>query len=105
VDLPTAPPVNVASYAFYLDIDIVNGRVTVVAPRTADYTTTDRTTTSLTVSDVVGMTTSNFFRSAIGQFVANKRTITFDLTLSNKLSVTDLVTPTFPVPPAGVQGI
>jgi len=103
---PALPPADIAPYAFYLDIDVEHGVVRVVpptVPSTAAHQ--DGMAFSLAGAELVGLTTSNFFRSNIGQFVPYKRTITFDLALTNKLSVTDLVTPTFPLPPTGAQGI
>ncbi len=102
---PSGPPAGIASHAFYLDIDVMQGLVRVVPPSAVKAASGSEVALSLAGGEVVGLTTSNFFRSNIGQFVANKRTITFDLTLTNKLSVTDLVTPTFPLPPNGTQGI
>ncbi|HEY7026752.1 MAG TPA: carboxypeptidase-like regulatory domain-containing protein [Gemmatimonadales bacterium] len=101
-DSPSPPPPNLIPSAFYLSIDVEQGVVTVVPPRTLTTQSADQTITSLAGAEIVGISTSNFYRSGI---VSKKRTITFDLTLTNKLSVTDLVTPTFPKPPTGVQGI
>ncbi|MEP7326359.1 MAG: carboxypeptidase-like regulatory domain-containing protein [Gemmatimonadota bacterium] len=102
-DTPADPAV--LARAFRLDINIETGEVTVVKPGPGGQASGSGPMRSLMGGEVVGMTVSNVYRSPIGQFVPKKRTIKFDLALTNKLSVTDLVTPTFPIPPAGVQGV
>jgi hypothetical protein len=104
-DQPGVPPPNLAPYAYYLDIDVIHSSVTVVPPQTFSAQASGRVANSLAGAEIVEVTASNFVRSKVGDVIPKKRTITFDLTLTNKLSVTDLVTPTLPKPPAGVQGI
>lgn len=99
---PAVPPPNLAPYAFQLNIDVVHGTVQVASAGTSGSQAGHMVANSLAGADIISLTTSNVYRSPI---VSTKRTITFDLTLTNRLSVTDLVTPTFPLPPPGVQGI
>ncbi|MEO8139931.1 MAG: hypothetical protein ABI742_09800, partial [Gemmatimonadota bacterium] len=102
---PSQPPGDVMPFAFYLDIDMVNGTVRVIPPGQSATASAGGPAFSLAGAELIGVTTSNVVRSPVGQPVANKRTITFDLALSNRLSVTDLVTPSFPLAPNGAQGI
>lgn len=102
---PAKPPVQVKGYSFLVTLDLVNGTVTVERPTPGPQRHSDGPATSLLGPDVLGVTTTNFTRSAIGAAVAGKRTVGFDLALTNKLSTADLVTPTFPDLPHGSQGI
>ncbi|MBC8088116.1 MAG: hypothetical protein H7Z40_12680 [Phycisphaerae bacterium] len=60
---------------------------------------------SLLGTDVIDVSVSNYVAGAIGVVVPGKILVTFDLTLHNRLSGIRLVTPTFPLPPAGVTGV
>jgi hypothetical protein len=60
---------------------------------------------SLLGADVIDLSTSNFQASAVGAFIPGKVRITFDLTVNNRLGGIELITPTFPTPPAGVTGV
>ncbi len=60
---------------------------------------------ALVGGDGIGVVTSNFSRSPVGQFIKDKVRIRFDVALVNKLQHADLVTPTFPPPPTNVQGV
>jgi hypothetical protein len=53
----------------------------------------------------VGVTTSNFSCSDVGEFLPGKVRIRFDVALTNRLTGAALVTPTFPPPPLGEQGL
>lgn len=60
---------------------------------------------SLVGGDVVQLTSSNFAASAVGAFAPGKIRVTFDVSVTNKLSGVQLVGPTvFPAPPAGTSG-
>lgn len=60
---------------------------------------------SLVGGDVVQLTSSNFAASAVGAFAPGKVRVTFDVSVTNKLSGVQLVGPTvFPAPPAGSTG-
>lgn len=100
-----SPDPAVLALAFRIDINVETGEVRVVNPIGSVAEGRPGLAFSLMGAEVVGLTVSNVVRSPVGQFVPNKRTIKFDLALTNRLSVTDLVTPTFPIPPAGVQGV
>jgi hypothetical protein len=60
---------------------------------------------SIIAGDVIQLTTSNYAASTVGQFAPNKIRVTFDVSLTNKLASVQLITPTFPTPPAGVTGV
>jgi hypothetical protein len=60
---------------------------------------------SIIAGDVVQLTTSNYFASAVGAFQPGKVRVTFDVNITNRLSGVQLITPTFPVPPVGTNGI
>lgn len=78
---------------FRFDINVETGDIQVTPPgQTAFGARPGGPSLSLLGAEVIGVTTSNFFRSPVGQYVKNKRTIKFDVTLHNRLSVTGLVT-------------
>jgi hypothetical protein len=60
---------------------------------------------SIIAGDVIQLTTSNYFASAVGAFQPGKVRVTFDVNVTNRLSGVQLITPTFPVPPVGTNGI
>jgi hypothetical protein len=60
---------------------------------------------SILAGDAVQLTASNYSASAIGASQPNKVTVKFDINITNRLSSVSLITPTFPVPPAGVAGV
>lgn len=60
---------------------------------------------SILAGDVIQLSTSAFSASAVGQFVPNKVRVNFDVNITNRLPGIELITPTFPEPPAGVTGI
>jgi hypothetical protein len=60
---------------------------------------------SILAGDVVELTTSGFTASAVGQFTPGKVRVTFDVNITNRLASVELITPTFPQPPAGVSGV
>jgi len=49
----------------------------------------------------IGVRTENVRRSTVGQYVAKKVRIQFDVALSSRLQGASLVTPTYPSPPVG----
>lgn len=60
---------------------------------------------SLLGDDVVQIEAANLAISDVGQFIPGKVRVTFDVRVHNRLGGVALVTPTFPAPPAGSQGI
>jgi hypothetical protein len=60
---------------------------------------------SIVAGDAVNLTARNFVSTPIGQFVANKIRVRFDVRVTNRLSATVLTTPSFPAPPSGVTGL
>jgi hypothetical protein len=60
---------------------------------------------SILAGDAVQLTTSNFFASNVGDFTPNKVRVKFDVNITNRLSSVELITPSFPTPPAGTQGV
>jgi hypothetical protein len=60
---------------------------------------------SLLGADVIDMRITSYAAGAVGAVVPGKVLVTFDLTLINRLRGIALGTPTFPVPPAGVNGV
>jgi hypothetical protein len=119
---PTAstPPGNPAANtelgraSFIFDINLAQGSVTVKDP-------TLKLTPSLAglgagqpaggpgfsilSNDAIIVTASNFVASTVGQVVPNKVRVTFDVAISNKLPSIDLITPSFPLAPAGQTGL
>jgi hypothetical protein len=60
---------------------------------------------SLIAGDGITLTASNYFASTVGQYIPGKVRVRFDLSITNKLSSVQLITPTFPAPPPGVTGV
>lgn len=60
---------------------------------------------SIVAGDVVLLTASSYQASAVGQYTPGKVRVNFDVNITNRLSSVELITPTFPVPPAGTNGI
>jgi hypothetical protein len=99
------PPSGLLESAIHLRIDVASGRVDVVEPEASLRAgRKDGPTPSFALlgSNEVGVSTSNFSRTSAGP--ARVR-IRFDLRLTNRLTHSDLVTPTFPAPPAGITGV
>jgi Tol biopolymer transport system component len=99
---PPPVPASLAARAIAVRVDVAAGTVTVL----------DRTPVAskagvsfaLLGANEISATTSNFFRSAVGQFIAKKVRIRFDVAITNRSSVA-LLPPTFPTPPAGTQSV
>src|SRR4029077_14298592 len=60
---------------------------------------------SIVAGDVVQLAASNYSASAVGAFSPGKIRVRFDINITNALSGVQLITPTFPVPPASVSGL
>lgn len=60
---------------------------------------------SIVTGDVVELTTANYQSSVVGAFEPGKVRVSFDVNVTNKISSIELITPTFPQPPAGTSGI
>jgi hypothetical protein len=103
---PDAPPPDFAAMAHKLTIDVATGRITVAGPPgPASAPGGARLAFSLIGAEAVEMKASDCTFSSITGSSKQKR-CTFQLTLTNKLEFTDLVTPTtFPRPPQGTTGI
>jgi hypothetical protein len=89
-------------------VDVAAGSVTVVAPAAPSLTSVAsgaRPSFALLGQNEIGVTTSNFFRSAVGAFTPLRVRVRFDLALTNKLLHADLVSSTFPAPPPGVTQV
>lgn len=112
---PSIPP-QYRGAAFVMDVSPLQKSIKVTAPTTtirsasnllsmdvgstlggADY--------SLLGGDVIDLTATNYVAGAVGAAVPGKVLVTFDLTVNNKLGGIQLITPTFPVAPAGSSGL
>jgi Tol biopolymer transport system component len=99
---PPGVPSDLGARAIAVRVDVAAGTATVL----------DRTgmaagagvSFALLGANEIAATTSNFFRSAVGQFIAKKVRIRFDVALTNR-SIAALLPPTFPTPPAGNQSV
>ncbi len=60
---------------------------------------------SILSSDVIEISTSNFFASASGAIAPNRVRVFFDVQVQNRLPGIELITPTFPEAPAGQVGL
>lgn len=112
-ETPTLPgnPVQVPALrqsAFVFDVDVRNGKVTVTDPTSPSLrggTGTDGQSYSILSSDVISVSTSNFFASPTGAIAPNRVRVFFDVIVNNKLGNVELLTPTFPTAPAGQNGV
>jgi len=94
--------------AIPLLVDVAAGRVTVAAsPASATASNREGLTPSFALlgQNEIGVTTSNFFRSAVGALTPARVRVRFDLALTNNLLNADLVPSTFPVPPPQVAQV
>lgn len=113
--LPGNPPPNpqIKSAAFIADVNLRTGVIKISAPVSTVTPGTSPAASagiggpsfSILAGDVVELTASNYNASAVGQFTPNKIRVTFDINITNRLSSVELITPTFPTPPAGVSGV
>ena len=112
-DRPTEPeagpppfPGGLAARAVAVRVDVAAGSVTVLdrSPAPAAVTRAAGASFALLGANEIAATTSNFFRSAVGQFIAKKVRIRFDIAITNRSSVA-LLPPTFPVPPVGTSAV
>ena len=112
-DRPTEPEAGpppltdgLAARAVAVRVDLAAGTATVLDRSAAPAAAARGVGVSFALlgANEIAATTSNFFRSAVGQFLAKKVRIRFDLAITNRSSVA-LLPPTFPVPPAGTAGV
>lgn len=103
-----APPGDLAARAFQLTIDVASGRVLVASPASqsrASHAVAGGPSFSLLGNEVVALHAGNCTFSSIPNNTKRKR-CTLQLSIENRLELSDLVTPTtFPSPPAGVEGL
>jgi hypothetical protein len=114
-ELPANPPGNseLRQASFIADVNTRTGKIQIKAPISGNALDglslsevgLDGPNFSIIAGDVVELTASNFFASQVGEFTPGKVRVTFDILITNRLSGVRLVTPTFPVPPAGTNGI
>lgn len=108
-----APNASLRRAAFVLDVDVASGLVRISAPPTvlaraggsagADHGA--RAVASLLAGDAVQLGASNFVASAVGEFVPGRVRVAFDVSITNRLSTTRLIRPTFPPPPPGAAAV
>lgn len=120
--LPGNPPPNpqIQSAAFIADVNLRTGRIKISEPlsnfspsaglfggtgRGKPGTDPGGPPRSIIAGDVIELTASSYVASAVGQFTPNKIRVTFDINITNRLASVELITPTFPTPPAGVSGV
>jgi Tol biopolymer transport system component len=100
---PQLPP-DLQARAIAVRVDVAAGTVTPLERTAAANGAAPGMSFALVGANEVAATTSNFFRSAVGQFIAKKVRIRFDVALTNRTTVA-LMTPTFPTPPAGTHSV
>jgi hypothetical protein len=107
-------PPDPQTTSFLVRVDLRAGTIAVTPPGAggADGASANRipapaggASRSLIGGDAVTLTTSGLTRSAVGEFDPKKVRVRFNVAITNKLATVDLVTPTFPAPPAGVSGV
>jgi hypothetical protein len=126
--LPGNPPPNpqILSAAFIADVNLRTGKIKITEPQSPLPAAISPLTPggfsggglrkpgeagpelpyrSIIAGDVIELTASNYSASAVGQFTPNKIRVSFDINITNRLASVELITPTFPTPPAGVSGV
>lgn len=110
-ELPVEPPATgYARAAFLAKVDLRARKVTIIAPAPTDSLVrrapgAGAPEFSLVGGDAVLLTTSNFSASPVGAFLPGKVRVTFDVAVSNRLNLVELIGPTdFPAPPPGTSG-
>jgi Tol biopolymer transport system component len=99
---PPPTPAGLAARAIAVRVDVRAGTVTVLDRPPA--ATRAGLSLALLGANEVSATTTGFSRSAVGQFIAKKVRIKFDVAITNRSSVA-LLPPTFPVPPSGTTSV
>jgi Tol biopolymer transport system component len=101
---PPSVPSDVQARAIAVRVDVAAGTVTPLGRPGAETAVAPGLSLALLGANEIGATTSEFFRSTVGQFIAKKVRVRFDVALTNRSSV-PLLPPSFPTPPAGVQSV
>lgn len=97
--------------AFVFDVNTAEKTVTVTAPAggvispSMEGNADGSPNYSILAGDVVQLSTSNYQASAVGAFTPGMIRVTFDVNITNRISAINLITPTFPAPPAGTTGV
>lgn len=109
--LPENPGSNptLRKAAFIADVNMRTGKVAFTAPAGTTVTPSlsggsEGPSYSILAGDAVTLVASNFAASAVGAVVPGKVTVTFDVSVLNKLQGYALITPSFPEPPAAGVG-
>jgi hypothetical protein len=106
-DPPGFPPFTRTVFVF--DVNVPQGTVVVQAPALEGSRLAggqgDSPARSIVGSDVIGLAVSNYYASPPGAVQPNRIRVQFEVQVLNKLVGYDLVTPTFPEPPAGAAGL
>lgn len=113
--LAPEPPANpeIVSAAFIADVNRVTGEINITAPTQgydpqilADFFGLEPGSPDLSIlaGDVVEILAQNPVFSDVGDFLPGLVRTQFDIAIRNRLSVINLIAPTFPVPPAGTGG-
>lgn len=94
------PAANPAPRTLAVRVDVAAGTVTVLEPPSGTAVSAGRGGPSFALLGAreISATTSNFFRSAVGEFTAKKVRIRFDVAITNRSSVA-LEAPTWPAVP------
>jgi hypothetical protein len=114
-DNPALTP-SIRQAAFIFDVNRTTGKVKITAPSgqainarlggNGSLSFDGRPNTSIVAGDVVDLTTSGFAATGVGTggCAALKVCVSFNVQITNKLTGVDLITPTWPTPPAGTTG-
>lgn len=109
-DAPVTPAVQAAAWRF--DVSTKDRKIKITPPAgkvasVAANLSRAGVEYSLVGADVIALTASNYAATGVGTggAPAGKVRVTFDLAITNLLSSVDLITPTFPTPPAGGSGV
>ncbi|MEO8139971.1 MAG: hypothetical protein ABI742_10005, partial [Gemmatimonadota bacterium] len=99
----TLPP-GFATTSIEVRVDLLKNTVTLVPPAAPSGQRTGLSYALVGANEVTA-TTSNLARSAPGAFFPNKVRVTFDVALTNRLTSSTLVPPTWPNGAAGTSGL
>lgn len=103
--LDPEPIAGLRAASFVLDVNTRTGTVKVTPPAAGLNANVAGPDFSIVGGDVIELTTSNYHAGLLGQNRPGVVTVTFNVRITNRLGATDLITPTFPTPPAGAAGI
>jgi hypothetical protein len=91
--------------AVRVHVDLVKGTAVTVAPEARTATAAGLSLALLGRTELQADVVGDITRSAVGEFTKKKVRVSMDMALTNLLTNTAFVTPTFPTPPTATSGV